>query len=372
MLEIRDLAFRYGTSGFGLSDINLAAAVGTRIAIIGRSGCGKSTLIKLLGGHLLPATGSIFLNDKEITRLEPGTRGVSTVFQDLALFPHLTVYKNVEFPLTARRRSEHRRTAVEEYLTRFGIWERRNSKPLHLSGGEQQRTALARGLISNPSLLLLDEPTAALDSQQKAQLATFLNEMLQQESVPLVIVVTHDHEFAFSVCDYLAVMKDGRLIAQASTEELLNSPKSIEAARILDNFSIIPGSVNLDGTFHSADGSISFEIGQRIDDCKGQQCAALLRSDAVNLRETLEGMIEAKAVVSSVHLRGIYSRVRLSVGDQVILSDWFRGRGPKPVPGETLTFAFAAKDAQIVPTNDYESYSSAVDGKKGRDHEKDH
>lgn len=353
MLEIRDLNFTYGAGSFGLSNITLTAQVGMRIAIVGRSGCGKSTLIKLLGGHLMPATGSIFLNGREITRSEPGTRGVSTVFQDLALFPHLTVYENVEFPLAVRRRRpDRRRSAVDEYLTRFGIWERRNSKPLQLSGGEQQRTALARGLISNPSLLLLDEPTAALDSQQKAQLATFLSEMLQQESVPLAVIVTHDHEFAFSVCDYLAVMKDGRLIAQGPTEKLLTSPPNVEAARVLDSFSVIPGSVSLNGTFSSTDGNITFDVGQPDNQDPWKQCAALLRSDSVNLGETAKpGMIEMRGMVSSVQVRGIYSRVRLRIEDQIIICDWFRGRGPKPTPGEALTFSFAVKDVQIVSEN---------------------
>jgi ABC-type Fe3+/spermidine/putrescine transport system ATPase subunit len=350
MLELQNLDFSYDQGGFSLSDLNVKVDVGTRMAVIGPSGCGKSTLIKLLGGHLMPSSGAILLNQTDITRLEPGTRGVSTVFQDLALFPHLTVFRNVEFPLAMRSiRSQRRRLRVKAYLTRFGIWNRRNFKPTQLSGGEQQRTALARGLISGPSLLLLDEPTAALDSHQKAQLATFLNEMLQRESVPLVVIVTHDHEFAFSICDYVAVMMDGKLIAQGATEEILAFPKNVEAARILDTFSIIQGSVDGNGTFHSNDGSINFAISKNNIDFIGKSGAVLLRSDAVNLRETPQpDMIELKALVSSVQVRGIYSRLRLSVGDQVILCDWFARTSSKPLAGEELTLSFAASDAHIV------------------------
>jgi len=351
MLELKDLGFSYDQGGFSLSDISLRAEVGTRVAIIGRSGCGKSTLIKLLGGHLMPSAGAIYLNQEEITRLEPGMRGVSTVFQDLALFPHLTVFRNVEFPLAVRRlRTERRRHDVEVYLTRFGIWDRRDFKPAQLSGGEQQRTALARGLISGPSLLLLDEPTAALDGQQKARLATFLNEMLQQESVPLVVIVTHDYEFAFSVCDYLAVMKDGRLIAQAPTEQLLRRPENVEAAQILDSFSVIHGAVDLNGVFRSENGNITFPVYERDCDYRGERCAVLLRSDAIRLdAPSQSGFVTNKGIVASVQVRGIYSRVRLGMDDQVILCDWFRDKGPRPTQGQTITFSFAIVDAQLVP-----------------------
>ena len=356
MLQLNEIGFSYGHDSFRIADVTLGAHMGTRLAILGRSGSGKSTLIKLLGGHLVPNRGSIFLNDQDITRTEPGGRGVSTVFQDLALFPHLSVYKNVEFPLTIRGKMTHgREREVQDYLKRFGIWERRDSKPRDLSGGERQRTALARSLISNPSLLLLDEPTASLDSQQKTQLATFLDEMLQLESVPLVVIVTHDHEFAFSVCSSLAIIKDGRMIAHGETRRLLANPGNIETAAILDTHSVIHGRVDQRGEFRSEDGAIRFAVARKYTHFKGEECAVLLRSDSVSLTPLPNpgsDYVTAIATTRSVQLRGIYTRALLEVGNQIVICDLFKDSGVIPTRGQVVTFSFPIEEAQLVSGED--------------------
>src|SRR6267154_5735248 len=245
MIELENISFVYPerasswfrpgasvnrASSFRLDTQTLAVARGERLGVIGPSGAGKSTMLGIVAGHLRPKTGVIRLDGEDISEREPGKRNVITVFQDHALFPNLTVAENIEFPLIAKGTKDSDYAIAQQYMERFSIWQMRNKKPWELSGGEKQRTALARALVARPAVLLLDEPTASLDVQQKTELALLLNESKEWPSTPAIIMVTHDHEFALSLCEKLAILKDGELVASGETRNVALSPPNAVAA----------------------------------------------------------------------------------------------------------------------------------------------
>jgi putative spermidine/putrescine transport system ATP-binding protein len=355
-LSVENIWFSYGRGNFQLQDVSLHVPAGSRLGVIGPSGSGKSTLVRIIGGHVKIDQGRLVLSGKDISRLPPGQRDVLTVFQNHALFPHLTAYENVEFPLTVHgklKRTE-RHALVRKYLERFGLWNRRDNRPSDLSGGEQQRTALARALVLEPSLLLLDEPTASLDTQQKNELALLIEESAHWETRPTIVVITHDHEFAFSLCDRLAVLKDGKAIACGETEQIVSYPPNIDAAKVLDFHSILYGTVDEALTFVTDDGSWSFRLPSTASQFRADRCAVLLRSEAIDLHPAMgSDEVGLRASVRSIQFRGAYTRVLLDHGRQRLICDMPRKLSVSQyMVGQELDVCFSTTSIQVVPRHD--------------------
>ena len=195
-LRLEGVGFAFGHSPV-VSNINLQLKAGTFLSLLGPSGGGKTTLLKLIGGYSRPTKGYIFLRERDVTALPPERRDIGMVFQNYALFPHLTARQNVSFGLEMRRvpRAERQRR-VESMLDRVGLTDsERGRHPGQLSGGQQQRVALARALVIEPIVLLLDEPLANLDRQLREQLRGELKE-LQRRSGVTTLLVTHDRDEA--------------------------------------------------------------------------------------------------------------------------------------------------------------------------------
>lgn len=350
MLELRRVSFRYG-SGFELAELTFKTPARASVGIIGPSGSGKSTVLQLLGGHLFPDQGTIFLDDQPITQLPPSRRAVSTIFQELALFPHLSVHDNIAFPLRARgTAARERQRLVDFFLQRFGLWHRRAAVPSQLSGGERQRTALARSLAADPSLLLMDEPTSSLDADQKAAVLACLEDLLGSPRPPTLVVVTHDYEFAFSACQYLVILKEGRLVAQGERDSVLARPPNAETASILGLHAIVPG-VAADHDFVSTDRVLRCRLPQQYAHLNGGGCALLVRSDAVKLgsppadRPTLTG----RGVVRRLQNRGNYVRITVGSGQHTILCDvWAQNEQRVPSLGGDVPFWIGVGDAHFV------------------------
>ncbi len=238
-LRIEHLSYRYPDVGkqstrWALRDISFQAEKGEFVTVVGPSGSGKSTLLKNIAGILLPTKGKIVLDGKDITNQPPERRNVGYVPQNQALFPHLTVWENIEFGLKARKWSKERRTQrVEELATLGGLEELLERRPSQLSGGQRQRVALLRALASYPRLLLLDEPLSNLDAQLRENLALYLKE-LQRTFGITTIMVTHDLEEAKILADTIVVMNEGELLQAGSPIEVLRCPRSLKVAKILD------------------------------------------------------------------------------------------------------------------------------------------
>ena len=280
-LSVNRIGFRFETKAthlqsFSIDSVSLRVEPGHIVGLFGPSGSGKSTLLKLLAGHLAPEAGSILIGDHDITSLAPGRRGVVTVFQDLGLFPHLSLRGNVEYGLAAFAglTKAARVELTSQWLQRLGILECANHLPDQVSGGQRQRAAIARGLVAQPEVLLLDEPTASLDHQKKDILIDWLYAALVGPDVPAVIIVSHDRDFLSSVCSHLAVIDDGQLLALDELASLTERPPSLRVARLLGTHGWLLGTAE-SGRFCSAgDPPVVLDVAGTMAGCNGPHSLA--------------------------------------------------------------------------------------------------
>jgi len=246
-LAFENLSFSYQGAQGGLSAFSLSVAPGELLAVIGRSGSGKSTILRLTAGLLNGYGGRICINGKDVLNVPIWQRKVGMVFQQYALFPHLSVLDNVAYGLrmqgvdTVRRRAQ-----AFEMLERVELAEFAQRRPSSLSGGQQQRVALARALVCAPQILLLDEPLAALDVAIRQQLRDQIRR-LQRACHATTLLVTHDQDEALSIADRVAVVDNGSLLQVDTPQRLYEQPVSSTVARLVGHSSILPGRVTATG-----------------------------------------------------------------------------------------------------------------------------
>jgi iron(III) transport system ATP-binding protein len=226
-----------------VNDISLTVDPGELFFLLGPSGCGKTTLLRLVAGFYEPDGGHIFFGDRDVTALPPYRRHCGMVFQNYALWPHMTVLENVAFGLGVRgvTRADRRRQAAA-MLGVVQMAEYAARKPTQLSGGQQQRVALARALVINPDLLLLDEPLSNLDAKLRLQMRTEIRR-IQKDTRVTSVYVTHDQDEALAMADRLAVVRDGRIEALGSPRDLYLDPPSLWVAGFLGATNLIDGTV---------------------------------------------------------------------------------------------------------------------------------
>jgi spermidine/putrescine transport system ATP-binding protein len=231
-VQLEGLTKRYGASQ-AVRGIDLDIPSGEFFSLLGPSGCGKTTTLRMIAGFERPSGGRVLLDGKDVSGTPPNRRNVNTVFQNYALFSHLTVAENVAFGLRFTKVSKaDSRTKVGEALSLVQMEEFRDRKPHQLSGGQQQRVALARALILNPSVLLLDEPLGALDAKLRKTLQVELKALQEKVGVTFVYV-THDQEEALTMADRLAVMSEGRVEQVGTPREVYEKPASAYVADFL-------------------------------------------------------------------------------------------------------------------------------------------
>ncbi len=231
--------------------VSLEIARGETFSLLGPSGCGKTTLLRMAAGFERPDSGRILLDGKDITHLPPEKRPVNTVFQNYALFPHLSVWENVAFGLRIARRSRPDiRREVERMLALTRLEDHAGKLPAQLSGGQKQRVAIARALVNHPQVLLLDEPLAALDLKLRQHLLEELKRLHTEIGITF-IYVTHDQDEALSVSDRIAVMESGRLAQVGTPEELYERPTDRFVASFLGDANFLPASVVFSEEEHS-------------------------------------------------------------------------------------------------------------------------
>jgi spermidine/putrescine transport system ATP-binding protein len=224
-----------------VEQMNLRLHTGEFFTLLGPSGCGKTTTLRLIAGFETPTTGEVYIMGREVSRIPPNRRPVNTVFQNYALFPHLTVAQNVAFGLAVKGtpRSERERRAQEALeLVRLGEMGAR--KPAQLSGGQQQRVALARALVNQPAVLLLDEPLGALDLKLRKAMQIELKGLQEQVGITFVYV-THDQEEALTMSDRIAVMSAGRIQQLGSPAELYDRPANRFVADFIGESNLLSG-----------------------------------------------------------------------------------------------------------------------------------
>jgi len=234
---------------YAARDVRLAIAPGEFLTLLGPSGCGKTTTLRMVAGFETPDEGRICFGNDDVTTLPANERNIGFVFQNYALFPHLSVAENVAYGLEVRKVSASEiRERVSEVLTLVGLAGYEHQFSGQLSGGEQQRVALARAIVIRPRVLLFDEPLSNLDAKLRVQMRTEIRD-LQRRLAITTLYVTHDQEEAMAVSDRIAVMNRGSVVQEGSAEDLYYRPRSEFVATFVGRVNLVPGRVSaLDGT----------------------------------------------------------------------------------------------------------------------------
>ena len=241
-VSLRSVTKKYG-SFTAVENLTLDIPAGNYCCLLGPSGCGKTTALRMIAGHEEATSGDILIGDRRVNDIPAAKRNTSMMFQSYALFPHKTIWENVEFGLKMRKLPEQERlTRVGEMLEMVGLSHVAERKPNMLSGGQQQRIALARALATRPQVLMLDEPLSALDENLRVRMRTELRRIQKQFGMTF-IQVTHHVEEAFSLSDMVVVMTHGRIDQVATPSELFNTPASQFVAKFMGDNNIFTGKV---------------------------------------------------------------------------------------------------------------------------------
>jgi len=338
-LEMTDVT-KVFPAGVAVQDFNLKVERGEFISFLGPSGCGKTTTLRMVAGFETPTSGTITIQENDITRTPANRRNVGMVFQAYALFPNMTVADNIGFGLKIQKHSPEKiRARVRDLLELIHLPEKEKSYPYHLSGGQQQRVALARALAIEPQVLLLDEPLSALDAKIRHELRTEIRRIQQQLGIT-TIYVTHDQEEAMSLSDRIVVMNRGVVEQVGSPSEIYNFPKTLFVASFVGNLN------KLDCTVLDADrGKVGYNgtvisTGARLSDPIGSTVTLMLRPEELQLgigggENRLSGQVEA------VNFLGAIARILLNLDGTPVAVDVFNERQLElPRAGQPHTVSF--------------------------------
>ena len=273
-MEKKDIVIKGLSKSFDgvqvIKNIDLEIKAGEFFSILGPSGCGKTTLLRILAGFIEPDTGTVYLGDKDITNLPPNLRSTNTIFQKYALFPHLTVYENIAFPLRMKKMdSDYIDTEVKKMLKMIDLEEHASKKPNQLSGGQQQRVSIARALVNKPEVLLLDEPLSALDAKLRQNLLIELDNIHEEVGITFIFI-THDQQEALSISDRIAIMNKGKVLQVGTPAEVYESPADMFVADFIGENNFIEGEVvSIDSETcatlkHEKLGEIRFEMDREV------------------------------------------------------------------------------------------------------------
>ena len=338
LLSIRTIAKQFGQHVV-LRDISLEITQGEFLTILGESGSGKTTLLRIIAGFEQPSRGEVWMEGERLDLLPPYQRRVNTVFQNYALFPHLTVEENVAYgPRVAKTPAEEIRSRVNAALAMVRMRAFANYKPSQISGGQQQRVALARALVNRPRLLLLDEPLSALDANLRRQMQVELK-ALQREVGITFVFVTHDQEEAMVMSDRIALLRAGELEQVAPPDEIYSRPTTSYTAQFIGHTNLVRAEIrdgiarcgSLSWPLHSPNGSKLFS----------------LRPECIRQPEGAPGTVRFRARVLDHSFHGASELVRIETSDAQVLT--VRTSQPGTLRGD-VELEFLPRDA--VPVRD--------------------
>ena len=339
LLELKNLTKFFGSNKV-LDDIDLTVNDGEFMTLLGPSGCGKTTLLRLIGGFERPTSGRIIMNGKDISHLSPNRRLINTVFQDYALFPHMTVFENVAFGLQMKGYSKHEiETEVFKALEKVKMNTFYMRKPSELSGGQQQRVAIARAFVNNPKILLLDEPLSALDYKLRQEMQIELTE-LQKELGITFIYVTHNQEEALSMSDRVTVLNEGIIEQTGTPSEIYEEPCNMFVAKFVGEINVFDGMVVkedknefdtvVEGMFYTLRKPKTFEV------ARGQKIKVLLRPEDMLVSKVDDDEAEApdnalRGVISFLVYKGmtIDLWIQTAGGNMIMATQFFNEDDPE-------------------------------------------
>lgn len=328
---------------------------GQLVGLLGPSGCGKSTTLNMICGLLSPSCGQIFFGEQDVTRLPPEKRGVGMVFQNYALYPHLTVRQNIRFPLENLKGKEKLSKSqlegrVNEAARLVQIEELMDRRPGELSGGQQQRVAIARAIAVRPRVLLLDEPLSALDAQIRHNMVEEIARLHRELPELTILYVTHDQTEALTLADKIGIMKDGSLIAHGETHELYHYPPNRFSAEFLGRANILQATALKDSP---EPGLVSVSCGGGLINAfsrgglHGNNKLLCIRPQHMSLAPRSATSNRLNATLTSVHWQGDLTHLLCDVAGEAVRIVMTHVN-PLPRAGDKLALYFEPGDAVLI------------------------
>lgn len=357
IIELQGISKHYSRTIIGVDDVSLSVEDGEFVTLLGPSGCGKSTLLRMIGGFEAPTAGSIHLAGRDVTWEPPYRREVNMVFQDYALFPHMTVGENIAYGLKmgGADGATARRKAVEA-LDLVGLPDKIDQKPHQLSGGQRQRIALARAIVRRPKVLLLDEPLSALDARMRDQMRIELKHLHEKVGITF-IMVTHDQEEALTMSDRIVVMETGRVAQDGRPQDIYDRPASPYVANFIGTTNFLPARV-----LSSSDGQAFFvAAGGRIKaltdrpQTAGATMTLGFRPEKTRLLadgDTATNVLEGRIAEVIYYGLGLRTAVDLGNGQSVFVDTLLPDtlvRSEIPKPGQSARIAVEPHNVFIFP-----------------------
>ena len=351
LIRLDNVVKRYGDLTV-LDRVSLSVYEGEFLALLGPSGCGKTSLLGTIAGFLVPDEGTLTIDGRSVLADPPNLRPVNTVFQNYALFPHLTVFENVAFgPRRHGLRKQEITASVNESLALVSMEQMAHRYPSELSGGQQQRVALARAVVNRPKVLVLDEPMAALDLKLRKRMQIELKRLQERLGITFIIV-THDQEEALVMADRIAVMSNGVIEQVGTGEEIYASPNSRFVADFVGEANLIDCAVDGKGYLHSAKSDIALPYS--VSDSAVSKATLMLRPESIHFGSPGDnpGYVSASGKVREVIYAGSLSRIYLCseiVDELVVTQNASQAGWVAPSPGEIVTFNWRQEDARVLP-----------------------
>ena len=315
IINIKNINVSYGKNHV-LKNVNIDIKEKDFFTFLGPSGCGKTTLLRLIAGFEQSQSGELFIDGKEVSKLNPWERDVGLVFQNYALWPHMTVFKNISFGLEEKKVPKNEiNDRVDEVLELVGMQELKHRYPYQLSGGQQQRVALARTIVVRPKVLLLDEPLSNLDAKLRNQMRIELLELHNKLQIT-TIFVTHDQEEANSISDNIAIFNEGIIQQVGAPIDLYNNPENLFVANFLGTINVFNGELQ-NGSFKSVN---NFEL-KNIKSENKMKCSLLIRPQNISFIRRSDSDQAFKGKIEGKEFLGNIIRYQVLLNDHLITID---------------------------------------------------
>ncbi len=347
-VEIKEISKNYGANHV-VRKVDLNIEKGEFISLLGPSGCGKTTVLRMIAGFETPSTGSVTIDNEDVTQLNPAQRNVGMVFQAYALFPNMTVADNVAFGLKiAGKPAAEIKARVAEMLELVKLPLVGDRYPYQLSGGQQQRIALARALAISPRILLLDEPLSALDAKIRVSLREEIRSVQRKLGITTVFV-THDQEEALSISDRVVVMNEGRIEQLGTPPEIYNQPRTRFVASFVGTLTIMSAKIvdPVARTLTIGDQPVKSRLSPKGK--SGDEITVGLRPEAISLGKARANSNSLNANVTDINFLGSILRVKMRCGAHDIALDMFNQNMSRPPEvGTPVTINFDPNDLVIL------------------------
>ncbi len=346
-IEVRHIVKRFGTVT-ALDDVSLSIPAGEMFFLLGPSGCGKTTLLRILAGLETPDAGTVYFNGRDVAELPAHERGAPMVFQNYALWPHLNVHDNVAFGLVERRVPKPDiKSRTEDVLQRVGLVGLGGRMPGQLSGGQQQRVVLARALVLNPSVILLDEPLSNLDAKLRVEMRQEIEKIRRDTDITFVYV-THDQADALALADRMVVIHSGKVNAVGTPLELYARPPNRFCADFLGEANFIEGRVS-GGTVQTRLGNWSWRSEGEGPSVVSGACICLVRPENVQcVDETASAVNQFDAEITGIRVNGATVTVSLKAAELTLKATVLTQRSLGFTKGERRRWAVAPENVVLL------------------------